>query len=317
VNSAAIIHTGGIGDFLQTFPVLEALHTKWPGIHVTIIGHLERARLACAGGLAEAAVDFETSHCHRLFVPEASATDVPAALGEADLILNFLSQPALNDNLERLTGARIIHAASFPGTEAPAIPVAQFVYDQIASELGLPRREAIPRLRLTTEALAKTPMAINFSAIEKAIAIHPGSGSPKKNWPPERFTELAALLADAGTPVLWILGPAELEPSVSPWARVSSASPGAQALVGAALLDVATTLGLVAGFVGNDSGITHLAAALGRPTVALFGPTDWRIWAPRGQHVRVLIAPGGNLPQISASEAAQALAGLRPCPPGL
>ena len=63
-------------------------------------------------------------------------------------------------------------------------------------------------------------------------------------------------------------------------------------------------------FVGNDSGVSHLAAALGVPTVALFGPTRPEHWAPRGERVRVLLGRNGRLDEISVEDCLDALAGL-------
>jgi heptosyltransferase-2 len=57
-------------------------------------------------------------------------------------------------------------------------------------------------------------------------------------------------------------------------------------------------------YVGNDSGISHLAAAVGIPTVAIFGPTDPAVWAPRGAHVAVVRAPDGDLHALPVSQVA-------------
>ncbi len=102
------------------------------------------------------------------------------------------------------------------------------------------------------------------------VVIHPFSGSAKKNWPLDRFRDVARRL-DA--PVCWCAGPEEpLENAV----RFDDLYDLARWLAGARL------------YIGNDSGITHLAAAVGTPVVALFGPTDPAVWAPRGEHVRVV-----------------------------
>jgi hypothetical protein len=107
---------------------------------------------------------------------------------------------------------------------------------------------------------------------EAFVAIHPFSGSPRKNWPLDRFLALAGRLP---LPVRWICGPEESLPGA---VRMDN------------LAEVAAWLGTATGFIGNDSGITHLAAAVGVPTLALFGPTDPSIWAPRGPNVTVLQA---------------------------
>jgi ADP-heptose:LPS heptosyltransferase len=108
---------------------------------------------------------------------------------------------------------------------------------------------------------------------EDFAVIHPFSGSAKKNWPLEKFRVLAHGL-EQSMPVHWCAGPDD--PPL----------PGAMHLEN--LHDLACWLARARLYIGNDSGITHLAAAVGTPVLALFGPTDPGIWAPRGPHVRAV-----------------------------
>ncbi len=108
--------------------------------------------------------------------------------------------------------------------------------------------------------------------------IHPFSGSPRKNWALERFRRLADAM---GMPVQWCAGPEEsLEDAV----RIGD------------LYELARWIRSARVYIGNDSGITHLAAAAGARVVAIFGPTDPEVWAPRGDRVRVI---AGKLDEIS------------------
>ncbi|MGD0200748.1 MAG: glycosyltransferase family 9 protein [Bryobacteraceae bacterium] len=105
------------------------------------------------------------------------------------------------------------------------------------------------------------------------VVIQPFSGSAKKNWPLERYQELAHRL-DAR--VCWCSGPEEpLDGAV----RFDDLYELACWLAGARLC------------LGNDSGIAHLAAAAEAPVLALFGPSDPALWAPRGERVRVVATP--------------------------
>ena len=106
--------------------------------------------------------------------------------------------------------------------------------------------------------------------------IHPFAGSPKKCWPLDRYRELARRLR---MPVRWCAGPEE---HLADAVRVEN------------LYDLACWLASARLYIGNDSGITHLAAATGAPVVALFGPTDPRIWAPRGNQISVIAKPSLN-----------------------
>jgi len=117
------------------------------------------------------------------------------------------------------------------------------------------------------------PRVIFTAEPKKRFAVlHPFSGSAKKNWPMRRWRELGGLL-EQRMPVLWCCGPEDTLPG---------------AIVIPDLYQLARWLATARVFVGNDSGVTHLAAASGVATVALFGPTDAAVWAPRGAGVTVI-----------------------------
>ena len=107
---------------------------------------------------------------------------------------------------------------------------------------------------------------------EDFVAIHPFSGSSSKNWPLENFRALASQLALA-SPIYWCRGPED--------------PPLADAVEFTDLYQLACWLAKARLYIGNDSGVSHLAAAVGTPVLALFGPTDPEVWGPRGPHVQI------------------------------
>jgi len=116
-------------------------------------------------------------------------------------------------------------------------------------------------------------LEIEASDAQDFIAIHPFSGSTHKNWPMEHFRSLAEQLP---IPVRYCVSPEQTLAGAVEYAN---------------LCDLGAWIRGARLYIGNDSGITHLAAATGVPTVALFGYSNPRIWAPRGAHVRVVEAP--------------------------
>jgi ADP-heptose:LPS heptosyltransferase len=117
--------------------------------------------------------------------------------------------------------------------------------------------------------------------------VHPGSGSMAKRWPLENFATLIETLErQQWARAIIVTGYAEEDLE----ARLHALIPTAKPLVAAnwPLLPTMALIGQATIFIGHDSGLTHLAAALGRPTVALFGPTDPEIWEPRGEYVAVV-----------------------------
>ncbi len=130
-------------------------------------------------------------------------------------------------------------------------------------------------------AVASRVLAESKCDSSNLILIFPGSGSPGKNWPAEKFVALAAKLALSNrVSVAVVLGPAET--SMEPVFREA----GLPVLKGLDLPTVAAIARLASAFVGNDSGVSHLAAAVGASGVVIFGPTDPARWRPMG--------PGGD-----------------------
>jgi hypothetical protein len=152
---------------------------------------------------------------------------------------------------------------------------------------GLPPenwREHASRYYLTCHGFGEAPplhLQIEPGASSYDVVIHPGSGKRSKNWPLARFQAVAEYLEGQGRRVIWCLGPAEENyqlPQGAAVLRTESLVTLARELAGARL------------YLGNDSGITHLAAGVGCPTVAVFGPSDPRVWSPQGCHITVVHA---------------------------
>lgn len=164
--------------------------------------------------------------------------------------------------------------AGFPVTFHVALPVSPDVHavDYYLDQVGA-TRGAVPRLPLS-------------EPDGGYLAIHPFSGSGRKNWGLGKFRELAAGL---GMPVEWCAGPEE---ELEGARRFDSLWEMARWLAGARL------------YAGNDSGPSHVAAACGTPAVVIFGPSDPRVWAPRGPNVTVV---AGDLEKINPKQVLQSI----------
>jgi len=155
-------------------------------------------------------------------------------------------------------------------------------FDSIYSWYGTDRaefRDAVRHLPFTffpafpIPRLGDPRIPVPVAPVENFVAIHPFSGSPRKNWPLDRFRAVAERL---DCPVRWIAGP---EDSLEGALRYND------------LYELACWLSTARVYIGNDSGVSHLAAAVGVPVVAIFLTTDPSVWAPRGRQVVALTDP--------------------------
>jgi hypothetical protein len=246
-----VIRPGAIGDFIVSLPALECLRAEYLEVW-TASPNVPLVRFADrARGIASTSLD--------LLGVAAPPTRLLEELCGFDSIVSWYGA-----NRSEFRG--LVGALQLPFTFLPAIPpqgtdlhATDFYLRQVRSMVNC-ASDGIPRIRCDVER-------------EDFAVIHPFSGSPRKNWPLENFRELARAL-ERTMPVRWCAGPDD--PPLEGAVRIDD------------LYDLACWLARARLYIGNDSGITHLAAAVGTPVLALYGPaSDPAVWAPRGEHVRM------------------------------
>ena len=241
-----LIRPGGIGDCILSFPAMEKLAGEDTEIWVTDVG-VPLVRFASGvRGLSSTGLDLVG--LPGIETPPATLT----ALRRFDSIVSWYgaNRPEFREAVERL-GLPFRFLDALPSNER-GMHAADFFLRQVGGQ-GV----ATPRIHC--------PRSDGGFA-----AIHPFSGSSKKNWPLEHFETTAERL---GLPVRWCAGPEETLPDATRFED---------------LYQLALWLASARLYIGNDSGITHLAAAVGAPVVAVFGSTDPAVWGPRGERVRIV-----------------------------
>jgi heptosyltransferase-2 len=282
-----VIRGGAIGDFILTLPAIGALRQRWPAARLEILGYPRIASLADGRYYADAVRSIDAAAMARFFVPEAnldpSLCDYFASF---DLVLSYLYDPddIFSANLARAGVPRLLRASAKPDREHAATHFARPL-----DSLGLRADPPYPRIfpSAADRAFADAFLANTQCAIHNTVALHPGSGGEHKVWPADRWTAVIRRLRERhGCDILLIGGEADDK------ARCTLAPLNLPAAWNLPLPQLAAVLERCALFAGHDSGITHLAAAAGIPTLALFGPTSPDIWAPLGPRVCLVTAKG-------------------------
>ncbi|MBZ5727910.1 MAG: glycosyltransferase family 9 protein [Acidobacteriia bacterium] len=244
------IRPGGIGDFIVSLPALECLGGDSLEVWTT-------ARNVPLARFASRARDIGSTGIDLLGVAEPPSRLI-GELGRFDQIVSWYgaNRPDFRDCVHRL-GLPFVFLRTLPDENA-GIHATDFYREQVRAIADC-AGDGIPRLRCDVPR-------------ENFAVIHPFSGSAKKNWPLEKYRALARRL-ERIMPVRWCAGPED--PPLAEAVRIDD------------LYELACWLARARLYLGNDSGITHLAAAVGTPVLALFGPSDPAVWSPRGEHVRV------------------------------
>ncbi len=281
-----VIRGGAIGDFILTLPVLGALRAQFPSAHLTVLGYPHIAGLAVLGGLADAVKPIEARGLAACFNARA---EVPTEWAEFfagfAVILSYLYDPdsVFEQHVRRCTSAVFIAGPHRP-TEAGGVHACETFLKPL-ERLAIFDADPVPRLAPKSDASSGPRGRLK-------LAVHPGSGSERKNWPEANWGELLRrLAARTAADLLLVGGEAEGERL----ARLTRVWP-ADRLTAARSLPLTELALRLAGcevFAGHDSGVTHLAAALGLRGLALWGDTDPAVWRPRGEKMRRLHAPEG------------------------
>jgi len=267
-----VYHAGALGDFVTILPALSCWRQSHLGEQIILWGRPPHGQLAMAASLVDEVRDIAKAEFARCF-SEKLDEELSAALREFNSALLFTRPDSLLARNLSLAGIRDIRLQP-PFPDRP-VPVVSY-HLSLLEPFEAPQNPEDPCLDFRHRLLEKTGGPIFLPA---RVLFHPGSGSPAKNWPSENFVYLAEEIKRKGIEIGWLAGPAEENwpsPFSDPLLRCPDLVELARVLAGASL------------FVGNDSGTSHLAAAMGCPTVAIFLDSDPIVWAPQGKKVRVI-----------------------------
>jgi ADP-heptose:LPS heptosyltransferase len=286
-RTIVILHPGGLGDLLLAVPAIGSLRERFPAHRLLLCGHDQAAELLVDCGLADRWISAQATGCTALF----------AGMPPDDVLLTDwlkrcdLSVAWTSDDEGRLAAALTGCGAASVIVQSPFTSTLKSVHqsERFVEILGgEPGSASTPLLSLphATRAEGAAHLAVRGVPRERPLAlVHPGSGSRHKCVKPAVLVPVLEGLEALGLEPLLLEGPADQE-IVERLLRSCSRRP--VVLRDLSVRVLAGVLSHVDLFVGHDSGVTHLAALLGTPTVALFGPTDPARWAPRGPAVGVI-----------------------------
>ena len=293
VQSLLAIHQGALGDFLLALPSLKMLREAFPYARTGIMGYPRILELVEKRFYADEIFSIDQKGMATFFVREGTLDrTLSEFFGNFDLIVVFGKdgEGTVVGNLRRVCQGQIIPINSFPPWDGN-VHLTDHLLKQFTS-LGLHASDPNPRLHLNESDRAWARdfwknKGVTPEERSKMIILHPGSGSKKKVWPLDRFVDLARALQDrCRSGILIILGPAE-GPEVQ---RAFEGTLRNELIMakGLTLLQLASVMEGCWFSVGNDSGVSHMAAALRLPTIVIFGPTDQKVWSPKGEKTFVV-----------------------------
>lgn len=284
-----LIQQAALGDWVLTFPIMRSLGPT------AAIAPSSKANLAARILKGITPINAEHPELTRLFADDCEPpSEFESLFKNSKNIISFLGNgdDPWSRNVRRFAPDAVI---AFLTTIPPP------------SWFGHLLNWQFKQLRDQGITLESSASLSTRSSLNGPVVIHPGSGSQEKCWPRKRFEELMRCLIDNGIPVRAILGEVEMETwaekEVDHWRTEFSALAIDKLDL---LFDI---LGNARSFVGNDSGPTHLAASMGLPTVALFGPTSSATWAPIGPSVTVI----ESMMQAGVDSVISAIESMVPC----
>jgi heptosyltransferase III len=302
--SALFYHAGALGDFLCILPVIAAWRSARPRERVILLGKPAFGELARLSGYIDDVWDVAAATNAWLFslgssIPQNARTayctidtaiiftaeDSPVtAQIHAAGVRNVFGQPPFPD---RRMPMSLHHLSLLPGDASESLTRgdASESPSPVTLRHRLTRGDArqgdhLSPLIRPNHAFEQDALAL-MGGVGDYIAIHPGSGSEIKNWPFENFSALSEACKRKDYQVVWIYGEAERDFPPPHDALVVRAAP---------LPILVHVLKRSKAYVGNDSGISHLAAAVGCGCTILFGPSDEVIWGPCVPNVTIIKA---------------------------
>jgi heptosyltransferase-3 len=269
----------------MTLPAVGALRERWPDGHIEILGYPHIIELARGRYYADATRSIDAKPMAGFFIPNAVLDpDLMEYFSGFDVVISYLFDPdsIFANNVRRCGVKQVIEASPRPKDTHAAAHYCRPL-ESLAIYVDAPR----PRIHPNESDREAASKFLKMVGREPIVAIHPGSGGDKKKWPVENFAAVARWISDELAAQLLVVEGEADEHVAEKLARLLEPRMVTVAK-GLKLVELAAVLERCALFLGNDSGITHLAAAVGTPVVAMFGSASTPIWEPRGERVRVV-----------------------------
>lgn len=288
IKRILIVHAGGIGDLLLALPAMRLFCQNLSPYELELLGYPERLALISWDLKAKALHSINSAAMAYIF---SSADEIPANLKAffssfaTVLIFGQSLAHGLKKGLQNCGVKEIFFLPTYPKINGRI-----HIRDHLMADLksfGIKEGIEESPLQLPEEAKSFAHQfwaEQNIYPHQKVLAIHPGSGNPGKNWPSKNFAEVADHFADLAK-ILLISGPAP-DGVQNVLREIKKTKP--ILAHNFPLVKLAVLLKDCVAYLGNDSGITHLAASLGIPTLSIFGPTDPLVWGPRGEKVQII-----------------------------
>ncbi|HHT9109501.1 MAG TPA: glycosyltransferase family 9 protein [Candidatus Wunengus sp. YC64] len=290
IHNILIIRPGALGDLVVTLPTFEAIRKYFKNARVDIMGYSSFLEIVKGRFYADTISRFDQADIASLFTKNSN---VPASLinklSNMDLIIAFVSDKdqVMVNNLRAAGVKHVIHYEPFPSEGEDIHIIDHFL--RCLGLLGVTHSNKIPKIFLNDEDELFGEKFLNESIVKPdklLVVMHPGSGSRQKCWPTDRYVELILWLKkEMDARILLISGQADTGIVEALRDKVRDNFILADQLPLPILAAIIKRSNL---FVGNDSGIAHVAAAVGTPTITIFGPTDPGKWGPRGERVKIL-----------------------------
>lgn len=280
-------HEGALGDFVLFSPLLDALHEVYPSVSFTLWSRPAYRDIFNGKPYPVSVESSDNPFWRALFMDwEWRTVPVPESVAQC-VVFFWVGQKQALSVVERLRirlSRPVYWIQSFPN-EGVEEPVGRFLFKQM-KKLGFALSERSPSITASPMARSAVRAWLREQEIPEGqyTVVHLGSGGLRKVWPMQRWEKLFKETKGwFDMPVVLLMGPADevLAPYATRFSREWKWpvywSSDTNALLG--------ILSMAGFYVGCDSGVSHVAAALGVPSVVIFGPTNPVVWAPRGDHV--------------------------------
>jgi ADP-heptose:LPS heptosyltransferase len=273
-----VIHPGALGDVLQAVPALSSLAQL--GHRITFAGQPRLGELLVGSGLVAAETSFDTFGIEALFSDAPVPDRLASRLARFRRVISWFGvrEPDYGSRLHALVAEALV-AAPVPSDDSPLT-----VWEHLVETLGKwgvtrpPEHHALPTTERWRIAARTTLMSLGVDESRPLLIAHPGAGARWKEAPAARFAQaLERMAADGGFEVLIHQGPADGN-AVN--ALLRGLTIPTQLLLEPSLTELAGALALAQAYLGSDSGVSHLAASVGTPSVILYPPETIRQWAP-------------------------------------